>query len=233
VLASTAAGEGQETVPHAEGRKRMPKRPPRRYTLRIASNSNEHVRCHDTHPPPSRTVELLGSVRLFVGDSVLAFRLLNEARHRIMSRAFGTPREHSNLMALFVTAAFVRGLQRGVAAPGTQVRKARSSPTAVGDTIIGAAVAKETVDNIAGHPARDTPSAAALIAFAMTVYGFRAGIKRLLHEIRPSLRHLTGAAHRVRAVMRRWGISPSGSQVSPGANTRAVDEDRAPADAAG
>jgi hypothetical protein len=133
---------------------------------------------------------------------------------------------------LFVVAAFVRGLQRGTAAPGTHVRKARSSPTAVGDTIIGAAVAKETVDNIAGHPARDTPSATTLIAFAMTVYGFRAGIKRLLHEIRPSLRHLTGAAHRVQAVMRRWGISPTDSQVSPGANTRAVDEDRAHADAA-
>jgi hypothetical protein len=181
---------------------------------------------------PPRPPEHLGSARLFVGDSVIAFRLLNEARHRIMSLVFGIPREHSNLMALFVIAAFVRALQRAAAAPGTEVRKARSSPTAVGDTIIGAAVARETVDNIAGHPARDTPSAAALIAFAMTVYGFRAGIKRLLHEIRPSLRHLTGAAHRVRAVMRRWGISPSDSQVSPGANTRAVDEDRAHADSA-
>ena len=186
----------------------------------------------DTQSPPPRRPEHLSSARLFMGDAVLAFRLLNEARHRIMSRAFGTSMEHSNLMTLFVIAAFVRALQRSAAAPGTQVRKARSSPTAVGDTIIGAAVAKETVDSIAGHPARDTPSAAALIAFAMTVYGFRAGIKRLLQEIRPSLRHLAGGAHRVRVVMRRWGISPSDSQVSPGANTRAVDEDRAHADAA-
>jgi hypothetical protein len=109
----------------------------------------------------------------------------------------------------------------------TQVRNARSSPTAVGDTMIGAAVARETVNSIAGHPARDTPFAAALIALAMTVYTFRAGIKRLLHAVRPSLRHLVAAAHRVRAVMRRWGISPSNIQVSPGANARAVGEDRA------
>ena len=109
-----------------------------------------------------------------MGDAVLAFRLLNEARHRIMYRVFGMPREHSNLMTLFVIAAFVRALQRAAAAPGTQVRKARSSPTAVGDTMIGAAVARETVNSIAGHPARDTPFAVALIALAMTVYTFRA-----------------------------------------------------------
>jgi len=162
-----------------------------------------------------------------VGDAVVAFRLLNEARHRIMYRAFGTPREHSNLMTLFVIGAFVRASQRAAAAPGTQVRKARSSPTAVGDTMIGAAVARETVNSIAGHPARDTPFAAALIALAMTVYAFRAAIKRLPHAVRPSFRHLAAAEHTVRAVMRRWGISPSNIQASPGANARAVDEDRA------
>jgi hypothetical protein len=162
-----------------------------------------------------------------VGDTVIAFRLLNEARHRVMSRVFGMPREHSNLMTPFVIAAFVRALQRAAAAPGTQVRKARSSPTAVGDTMIGAAVARETVDSIAGHPARDTPSAAALIALAMTVYTFRAAVKRLLHEVKPAFRHLVAAEHRVRAVMRRWGISPSNNQESTRANAGAVGEDRA------
>jgi hypothetical protein len=181
----------------------------------------------DTHTPPPSRPEHLSSARLFVGDAVVAFRLLNEARHRIMYRAFGTPREHSNLMTLFVIGAFVRASQRAAAAPGTQVRKARSSPTAVGDTMIGAAVARETVNSIAGHPARDTPFAAALIALAMTVYAFRAAIKRLPHAVRPSFRHLAAAEHTVRAVMRRWGISPSNIQASPGANARAVDEDRA------
>ena len=209
----------------------MPGRTASRYAT-DRQEANKQRTMPDTQSPPPCRPEHISSARLFAGDSVIAFRLLNEARHRIMSRVFGMPREHSNLMTLFVIAAFVRALQRAAGAPGTQVRKARSSPTAVGDTMIGVAVARETVNSIAGHTARDTPFAAALIALAMTVYGFRAGIKRLLHEIRPSLRHLTGAAHRVRAVMRRWGISPSDSQVSPAANTRAVDEDRAHADAA-
>ena len=181
----------------------------------------------DTQSRPRGRPEHLSSPRLFVGDTVIAFRLLNEARHRVMSRLFGMPREHSNLMTLFVVAAFVRALQRAAAAPGTQVRKARSSPTAVGDTMIGAAVAKETVNSIAGRPARDTPFAAALIALAMTVYTFRAAVKRLLHEVKPAFRHLAAAEHRVRAVMRRWGISPSNDEESTRANAGAVDEDRA------
>ena len=162
-----------------------------------------------------------------MGDAVIAFRLLNEARHRIMSLVFGMPREHSNLMTLFVIAAFVRALQRAAAAPGTQVRKARSSPTAVGDMMIGTAVARETVNGIGGHPARDTPFAAALIALAMTVYAVRTAIRRLLHAVRPSFRHLVAAERRVRAVMRGWGISPSNIEVSPGADAHAAGEDRA------
>lgn len=181
----------------------------------------------DMQSPSPRRPEHLSSARLFVGDAVIAFRMLNEARHRIMSLVFGMPREYSNLMTLFVMAAFVRALQRAAAAPGTQVRKARSSPTAVGDMLIGTAVARETVNGIAGQPARDTPFAAALIALAMTVYAFRAAIRRLPHAVRPSFRHLVAAEHWVRAVMRGWGISPSNSQVSPGANADAVGEDRA------
>jgi hypothetical protein len=163
----------------------------------------------DTQSPPPIRREDLSSARLFAGDAIIAFRLLNEARHRIMSGVFGMPREYSNLLALFVVGAFARGFHRAAAAPGTQVRKARSAPTAVGNTMLGAGAASETVNSIAGHPARDTPFAAALIALAMTVYAFRAGIKRLFHEVRPAFRHLAAAEHRVRAVMRRWGISPS------------------------
>jgi len=180
----------------------------------------------DPQSPPRHRPEHLSSARLFVGDAVVAFRLLNEARHRVMSRVFGMPRDQSNLMTVFVLGASVRALQRAAAAPGTQVRKARSSPTAVGDTMIGVGAARETVNSIAGHPARDTPFAAELIALAMTVYAFRAAIRRLLHAVRPSLRRIAAASHRARAVMRRWGISPSNSQVAPPANSHAVGEDR-------
>jgi hypothetical protein len=92
-------------------------------------------------------------------------------------------------------------------------------------------VAKDTVNSVAGQPARDTPFAAALIALAITVYAFRAGTKRLLHALRPSFRHLLGAARTVRGVMRRWGISPSNIQLSLGANSHAVGDDRPNRDA--
>ena len=78
--------------------------------------------------------------------------------------AFGLPKEQSNVMTLVVLGTFVRALQRAAAAPGTLVRNVRSSPTAVGDTMIGAAVAKETVNSIAGHPVRDTPFATVVVA---------------------------------------------------------------------
>jgi len=185
----------------------------------------------DTQSPPRHRPEHLSSARLFVGDAVIALRLLNETRHRIMSRLFGMPRDHSNLITLFVLGASVRALQRAAAAPGTQVRKARSSPTAAGDTMIGVAAARETVNSIAGHPARDTPLAAELIALAMTVYACRTATKRLLHAVRPTIRRIAAAAHRARAVMRRWGISPSNSQASSTANSHPVGEDRAHSDA--
>ena len=181
----------------------------------------------DTQPPSPRRRERLTGVRLFIGDSVTAFRLLNEARHRIMSAACGISRGDSNLMTLFVLGALIRALKRAAATPGNQVRKARSSPTAAGDTMIGAAVASETVNRIAGHPGRDTPFAAALIVLALTIHAFRTPIRRLLHVVRRSFHDLAIAAHKARAVMRRWGISPSNIPGLPSANSPAAGEDRA------
>jgi hypothetical protein len=151
----------------------------------------------------------MSSARLFVGDVVIAFQVLNEVRHRVVTRLLGAPREHSNFVTLFVIAAIAGALRRTAAAPRTQVRKVRSSPTAVGDTIIGVSAAKETVDSIAGHPSRDISSAAGLIAFAVVVHSFRPVVERSLRAVRRSLRELIADAHRVRDVMRRWGISGS------------------------
>jgi hypothetical protein len=66
--------------------------------LRTARKSNQQRVMPDTQSPPPRRVERLGSIGLFVGDSIIAVRLLNEARHRITSWVFGSSREHSNLM---------------------------------------------------------------------------------------------------------------------------------------
>jgi hypothetical protein len=158
--------------------------------------------------PPVRP-EHMSSARLFVGDVMIAFQVLNEVRHRIVTGSLGVPREHSNFVTLFVIAAIGGALGRTAAAPRTQVRKVRSSPTAVGDTMIGVSAAREALDSVAGHPSRDMSSAAVLIAFAVVVHSFRPVIERSLRAVRQSLRELIAEAHRVRGVMRRWGISPS------------------------
>ena len=161
--------------------------------------------------PPTQSAphrpEHMSSARLFVGDLMIAFQLLNEVRHRVVARWFGVPREHSNFVTLFVIAAIGGALRRTAAAPRTQVRKVRSSTTAVGDTMIAVSAAKETLHSVAGHPSRDTSSAAALIAFAVVVHSFRPVVGRSLRAVRQALRELTAEAHRTRDVMRRWGIS--------------------------
>jgi hypothetical protein len=162
-----------------------------------------------TQSAPAARLERVSSARLLVGDGIIVVGLLNERRHRIMATVFGVSRYDSNVLTLFVIAAFAAALRRAAAAPRTQVRKARSSPTAKGDTMIGAAVVKETLDSIAGHPSSDTSSAAALIAFAVVAHALRPAIARALRAVRQSVRGLKAAAHSIRAVMRRWGISPS------------------------
>jgi hypothetical protein len=158
--------------------------------------------------PPVRP-EHMSSARLFVGDVMIAFQVLNEVRHRVVTRSLGVSREHSNLVTLFVIAAIAGALRRTAAAPRTRVRKVRSSPTAVGDTMIAVSAAKETLDSVAGHPSRDMSSAAALIAFAVVAHSFRPVVELSLRAVRQSLRELIAEARRVRDVMRRWGIPRS------------------------
>jgi hypothetical protein len=95
-----------------------------------------------TQSAPAVRLEQVSSARLLVGDGIIVLGLLNEWRHRIMATVFGVSRYDSNVLTLFVIAAFAGALRRAAAAPRTQVRKARSSPTAKGDTMIGAAVVK-------------------------------------------------------------------------------------------
>jgi hypothetical protein len=189
------------------------------------SNAGMPVR----QPAPPRR-EHLSRARLLAGDALVAVRLFQEVRHRIMRAVFGVSRADSNLVWVFAIGAFAAALRRGAAAPGAQVRKARSSPTAVGDTMIGAAVASETLDSIAGHPARDTSFAAALIALALAVHSFRPGLERSLRAALEAYRELTAAAHRVREVMRRWGISNLPEPLAQTLRPAAEGDDRAPRD---
>jgi hypothetical protein len=137
--------------------------------------------------------------RLFAGDAIIVFRILSEARHRAVARVFGVGKEHSTLVTLIAISAFARALHRIATTPRTQVRKVRSSPTAVGDAMIGTAAFRETVDSIAGHPSRDTSSAAALIAFAVLAHLFRPAVAGLLRAVRESFRAVIAEGRRLRA----------------------------------
>lgn len=131
--------------------------------------------------------------------------MLNEALQRAVTRVFGVPRDSSSLVTLIVIGACARALHRVAAAPGTQVRKVRSSPTVVSDTMIGADALKETLDSVAGHPSRDTPSAAALIVFAVLAHSFRPAVEGSLRAVGESIRGVISEARKIRSAIRRYG----------------------------
>ena len=128
--------------------------------------------------------------RLLVGYLIILFRFLVRA----VGKAFGVS-EGSTLLTLIVLASVARGVRRAFAAPGAQVRKARSSPHAVGDTVIATAAFKETVDSIAGRPSKKTSFAAGLIVFAVLAHSVRPATTAL----RKSVRKVITAGLRLRA----------------------------------
>ena len=136
--------------------------------------------------------------RLLVGDLIILFRLLV----RVVGKAFGVSGEGSTLLTLIVIGSVARAVGRAFTAPGTQartqVRKARSSPNFAGNTVIATAAFKETVDSIAGQPSRDTPFAAALIAFAVLAHAFRPAVAGSVGALRKSVRAVITRGLRLR-----------------------------------
>ena len=151
-------------------------------------------------------VEHVSRRRRLWGDAIIVSSLLNELRQRITAAVFGISRADSNLVALFVIAALGAAGRRAAAAPRTQVRKARSSPTALGDTMIGVAAARETIDSIAGHPSRDMAPAAALITLALVVHSFRPAVKRSVRAMEGAGREVAVQARRIGDAIGRVGI---------------------------
>jgi hypothetical protein len=159
---------------------------------------------HTQSTPPLR-LQRVSEPRRFLGDAIIAIRVLNETCQRAVTRRFGVPRDSSSLVTLIAIGAFARALHRIAAAPRTQARKIRSSPTAVGDTMIGTAVLKETIDSVAGHPSRDTSSAATLIVFAVLAHSFRPAVEGSLRAVRESVRGVISEARRIGSAIRRYG----------------------------
>jgi hypothetical protein len=174
-------------------------------TLGTASRSYDERSMPHTQSEPPLPFERVSEPRRFLGDAIIAFRVLNEARHRTVAAVFGAPRDGSNLVTLIAIGAFARALHRIAAAPRTQVRKVRSSPTAVGDTMIATAALKETLDSVAGHPSRDTSSAAGLIVFAVLAHSFRPAVEGTVRAVAESVRGVIAEARRIGSAIRRYG----------------------------
>ena len=108
----------------------------------------------------------------------------------------------SNLITLIVIGAVASALRRAAASPGTQVRKVRSSPTAVGDTMIVATVLRDSLRSLAGPRPRAASRAAALIAFAVLANSIR--------PIRPAVRGAITEVRRARDAIGRYGVDGTG-----------------------
>lgn len=145
---------------------------------------------------PRGSGQRIGSGRLLVGFLIIAWGLLVRA----MGRLFGISGEGSTLLTLIVLGSIVRGVRRALGAPRRRIRKARSSPSFAGDTMIATAVFKESVDSIAGRASKETRFAAALIVFAVLTHFSRPAFAGSLGVLRKS-----AAAVRTEALkLRDW-----------------------------
>ncbi|MGZ6576037.1 MAG: STAS/SEC14 domain-containing protein [Solirubrobacteraceae bacterium] len=148
----------------------------------------------------------VSGARRFVGDVLIGFRVLNEVRHRVLAVVFGAQRGwHSNVVTIIVLASAWDAIHRVIAAPGAQVRKARSSPTIVGDSLIAAGVLSEVIDQVTTRRAKATASTAALIVFAVVVHSIRRPVLRSVHASRATIRAGITEVRKVRDAISRYG----------------------------
>lgn len=165
---------------------------------------------------PDGRKQKIGPERLLAGYLIILFRLLVGA----VGRAFGVSGEGSTLLTLVVIGSAARGVRRVFTAPRRQIRKARSSPNLAGNTMIGTAAFKETVDSIAGRPSRDTPFAAALIVVAVLTHSMRPAAAGSFGELRQSARAVITQGLRLRT----W-FAARGSMIAARVVAGAADRD--------
>jgi hypothetical protein len=137
----------------------------------------------------------VGGARLLFGDGILAFLLLNEARHRIVAWVFGVAKENSNLVTILAIGAVAEVLSDK--APPIR----RPTPPSIADTAIGAGALNEIAHRIAGDSSRDTPFFGALVAFALLGRSFRPMLRESFRSVRGLFRGVIAGSRRVRALL--------------------------------
>lgn len=174
-----------------------------------------------TQSTPHGRKEKIGPERLLVGYLIVLFGFLVRA----VGKAFGVSGDGSTLLTLVVIGSVARGVRRVFAAPRTQVRKARSSPNAAGNTMIATVAFKETVHSIGGRASRDTPFAAVLIVLAVLTHFFRPAVAGSLGAVRKAVRAVITQGLRLRALFAARGsmIAARSRDVVAGAAGRNSD----------
>ena len=166
---------------------------------------------NDAHAWVTSPRQRVSGARRFFGDVIIGFRLLNEVRHRVLALVFGTQKGwRSNVVTVIVFAAAVDATHRVIAAPGAQVRKMRSSPTIVGDSLIAAAMLNEAIERVTTRRAKATASTAALIVFAVVVHSIRPTVARSLRATRATVRTVITEVRKVRDTILRYGAEIAG-----------------------
>jgi hypothetical protein len=169
-----------------------------------------------TKPTPHISPE-----RVLVGWLIVLFRVLVRA----VGRMFGVSGEDSTLLTVILIVSVARAVRRAFTAPGRGMRKARSSPNFAGDAMIATAGLRETVDRIAGHPSRDAPFAAVLIAFAVLMHSFRPAVAGSLRALRESARAVITQGLRLRGWFAARGSMIAARSRDPrGGGSRAATE---------
>jgi hypothetical protein len=122
---------------------------------------------------------------LFV-DVRARYLLLGEARKRVLTRAFGTPRDEQSVL---VTAILI-----GAAATAARDLLPRPwpRPTRAG-AAIGGTLANAALRGIAGEPSAAMPLTGALIAFGLLSRSLRPAIVGSAHEVRGLSQELRAA----------------------------------------
>ena len=139
----------------------------------------------------------VGFARLFFGDAAIVFLLLNDVRHRTVTRVFGVSRDDSNLVTVLAIGSAAVAVQ-GTAA---RVRAIRPYPSG-SDSLIGAALLREAALGIAGAPARAVPAAGALLALALVGKSSRPILQGAFRTTRRSVLDVVAAPKRLRAFAR-------------------------------
>jgi hypothetical protein len=106
--------------------------------------------------------EEFGGSRLLIADLRTAWLLVDAARHSVLRRMFGVPKEQERLLTLVLLLMAAdgagRNLRRMLAVP---------APPSAGDSLLGGAFVSGLIGSMAGTTAQETPTSALLIALAL------------------------------------------------------------------